>query len=158
MLSLSKWDRWTDADSCNGANTPCLDTYYLVYGMSIAYDYLFDTLSPADRETVRGAIVDKGLQLVYARTNDPHSFVQLPSRWPNAYAMTNAALGFGALAVWGDEPKAPIYLECSLSQLSRFLDEQAHGDGSLLEGFFFGAAAIEPIRAALSLAAARHRN
>ncbi len=145
MLSLSKWERWTDADACEGANTPCLDTYYLVYGMSIAYDYLFEALTPVERETVRGAIVSKGLQFIYARTNDSHSFVQLPSRWPNGYAMANSALGFGALAVWGDEPEAPVYLERSLSQISRFLDEQAHADGSLLEGFFYGAAAIEPI-------------
>lgn len=147
LLSLAQWERWYDTDACYGKDSPCLDTFYLTYGVSIAYDYLHSTLTPADRDAIRHALVEKGIQVVYRRTNDPVSFVQLPSRWPNGYAMDNAALGFGALAVWGEEPDAPMWLARAIDKVELFMREQANDDGSLLEGFFYGAASIDPIAA-----------
>ena len=145
MLSLCGWEQWTDPDLVSMNNNPCLDTFYITVGMSIAYDYLFPDLTTADRETVRRAIIEKGLRFTFRRRDDPTSFFQTPSRWPNGYAMVTAALGIGSLAVWGEETEIPPFLRCAIAKSEGFMREQARDDGALLEGFFYGAASVEPL-------------
>ena len=136
MVSICGWEQWTDPDLVSMNNNPCLDTFYITAGMSIAYDYLFSDLSTADRETVRRAIIEKGLRFTFRRRDDPTSFFQTPSRWPNGYAMVTAALGIGSLAVWGEETEIPQFLRCAIVKSEGFMREQARDDGALLEGFF----------------------
>ena len=54
MLSLCGWEQWTDPDLVSMNNSPCLDTFYIAVGMSIAYDYLFPDLSTADKRPYAG--------------------------------------------------------------------------------------------------------
>lgn len=145
MLSLCSWEQWTDPDLVSMNNSPCLDTFYIAVGMSIAYDYLFSDLSTADQETVRRAIIEKGLRFTFRRRDDPTSFFQAPSRWPNGFAMVTAALGVGSLAVWGEEPDIAPFLRCAIAKSEGFMREQARDDGALLEGFFYGAASVDPL-------------
>jgi len=145
MLGIAGWERWTDADSCTGGKDPCLDTYLLTFGMSIAYDYLYPQLSRSERRTIADAIASKGLRFIASRAAAADSFVSNPDRWPNGYAMVHAALGLGALAVRGEHPGAEAYLQLAVSTSRRFLDEFAHADGGLVEGFYYGAASLEPL-------------
>jgi dienelactone hydrolase len=145
MRGIAGWERWTDVDSCWNGKDPCLDTYLITFGMSIAYDYLYPYLSAAERRLIATAIVEKGLRSISLRTRADESFVSNPQRWPNGYAMVHAALGLGALAVRGEHAEADTHLERAVEMSRRFLDEFANADGGLIEGFYYGAASIEPL-------------
>lgn len=145
MLGIARWERWTDVDSCSKGIDPCLDTYLITFGMSIAYDYLYPNLSAADRRAIAAAIVEKGLRPVASRITADGSFVSDPQRWPNGNAMVHAALGLGALAVRGDHPEADAHLERAVRMSRRFLDEFANADGGMIEGFYYAAASMEPL-------------
>jgi hypothetical protein len=144
LLSISDLPAWTDPDYLGGVN-PCLDTFYITAGMAIAYDYLWSSLSADERGRIRRSIVEKGIGFIYSRADDPTSFVHSPSRWPNGHAMVIAALGIGALSVWGEEPKALDYLKLAVEKSTLFMTEEAKDDGALVEGFFYGAASIDPL-------------
>lgn len=145
MRGIAGWKSWTDVDSCTSGKDPCLDTYLITFGMSIAYDYLYPQLSAAERRLMAAAIVEKGLRFISSRSGAEESFVSNPERWPNGYAMVHAALGLGALAVRGEHPEAEEHLARALRTSRRFLDEFAHADGGLVEGFYYGAASMEPL-------------
>ena len=59
--------------------------------------------------------------------------------------MVTAALGIGSLAVWGEEPDIAPFLRCAIAKSEGFMREQARDDGALLEGFFYGAASVDPL-------------
>ncbi len=145
MLGIARWERWTDVDSCSNGKDPCLDTYLITFGMSIAYDYLYPHLSGDDRRTISNAIVEKGLRPIASRAGAEDSFVSHPQRWPNGCAMVSAALGLGALAVRGEHPEAGKHLDLAVRLSRLFLDEFGNADGGLVEGFYYGAASMEPL-------------
>ncbi len=145
MLGIAGWERWTDIDSCSNGKDPCLDTYLITFGMSIAYDYLHPHLNAADRRAISNAIVEKGLRPIASRAGAEDSFVSHPQRWPNGCAMVSAALGLGALAVRGEHPEAGKHLDLAVRLSRLFLDEFGNADGGLVEGFYYGAASMEPL-------------
>ncbi|MCE5307706.1 MAG: heparinase II/III family protein [Acidobacteriales bacterium] len=145
MLGIAQWERWTDIDSCSNGKDPCLDTYLITFGMSIAYDYLYPHLKAADRRAISNAIAEKGLRPIASRAGAEDSFVSSPQRWPNGCAMVSAALGLGALAVRGEHPEAGKHLDLAVRLSRRFLDEFGNADGGLVEGFYYGAASMEPL-------------
>ena len=69
-----------------------LDVAEMTAGMAIAYDWLFDDLTPGDRATVVGAIVDKGI----AQARHGHPTFKSRNNW-NQVCIGGMALG--ALAV-----------------------------------------------------------
>ncbi len=144
MRSIAALPAWTDPDYEAGVN-PCLDTFYITCGMSIAYDLLYDALPAAEREAVRDAILERGVRFTASRANDPTSFVNAPHRWPNGFAMVIAGMGTGALAVWGDAPGAADALRLAIERAGQFMTVEARPDGGLVEGFFYGAASVDPL-------------
>ena len=137
MMSICDWPQWTDPDYGNGKH-PCLDTRSLIFGVTLAYDYLYDDLSEADREKVRGAIVEKGCERVYPYTDVEKCFVADPNIWPNGFVIVNSAMGIGALTVMGEVEGVEKYLSKAIGNMELFFDEQGGQDGGLLEGFSYG--------------------
>ena len=137
MMSICDWPQWTDPDY-DGGKYPCLDTRSLIFGVTEAYDYLYEDLSEADRQTVRAAIVEKGCERVYPYTDQDNCFVADPNIWPNGFVIVNSAMGIGALTVMGEVDGVDEYLSKAIEKMNLFFDEQGGQDGGLLEGFSYG--------------------
>jgi len=140
MLAVADWPQWTDPDY---GELPCLDTQYLMRGMSAAYDLLYGDLKRGDRKKIRNAIVDKGLKFIYASGFKEDSYVMKPLLWPNGFAVINVAMGIGGLALLDEIDDAPAYVSESLAKMDRFWREAAGPDGGLVEGFGYGSFAID---------------
>lgn len=79
-----------------------LDTAEMTHGLAIAYDWLYDQWTPAQRKTIRTAIVHLGLQpgmKVYKSRSGWHKSVH------NWNQVCNGGLTAGALAVGDEEPE-----------------------------------------------------
>lgn len=74
-----------------------LDVAEMTAGMAMVYNWLYDDLSPADRLTLRTAIVEKGI----AQARHGHKTFQADNNW-NQVCIGGMALG--ALAVGSDQP------------------------------------------------------
>jgi hypothetical protein len=105
----------------------------MMFGAATGYDWLFDTLSPVERQAVAGAILAKGIRPGFAEfKNDP------PPRWThremNWNLVCNGALMIAALAVAeADWPTAArIFKLCRKSVLAGFAEYRP--DGGWVEG------------------------
>jgi len=81
-----------------------LDTAEMTAAVAIGYDWLYDALSPADRATIRQAIVDKGLTPGLASYQKKTSWGWFPRVSHNWNLVCNGGMVLGALAVAEDEP------------------------------------------------------
>lgn len=115
LLSVADWDAWTDPTYACGGFT-CLDTAHLTFGASMAFDLLYDRLTPAERTTVMDALENKGLIPLYkdARNKLDH----------NIQSLRAAALGSGAAVLLGHSPNANAYLTRAMNYYSWYLDER----------------------------------
>lgn len=76
-----------------------LDTAEMTLAMAIGYDWLYDQLSEAGRETIREAIVTKGVSLPFETRHK--GWVRANNNWGQ---VCHGGLTAGALAVLEDEP------------------------------------------------------
>ncbi len=79
-----------------------LDTAEMTHGLGIAYDWLYDQWTPSQRQTIRTAIVQMGLQpgmKVYSSRSGWHTAVH------NWNQVCNGGLTVGALAIGDEEPE-----------------------------------------------------
>jgi hypothetical protein len=78
-----------------------LDTAEMTNALGLGYDWLFAYLSPQDRATIRGAIVEKGLK---SGLKDYAQEIRWTVRENNWNQVCNGGLTIGALAVADEEP------------------------------------------------------
>jgi len=78
-----------------------LDVAEMTHAFAIGYDWLYPGLAAADRDWIREALVEKGLNPAAAAYREPASWVSAPHHW-NLVCNTGAALG--ALAVADEQP------------------------------------------------------
>ncbi len=104
---------------------------HLLYGMGVAYDLLYNDLTPSERERYRNKIARQG-HLLYAY------FAPRPGRsW--AYSQNHtfipmAGLGVAAYAVYGEVPEAKEWAALARAIYSRVLATYSR-DGYYYEGF-----------------------
>ena len=91
MLAVSAFSDWNPSHF--------LDVAEMTMAVSIGYDWLYGGLSVTDRNTIKTAIVEKGLK---------PSLLPENSGWVKAYhnwnQVCNAGMTYGAIAVFEDEP------------------------------------------------------
>ena len=92
MLAVASFDDWNPSHF--------LDVAEATTAMAIGYDWLYADLSPTDRQTIREAIVEKGLRASF--TPKPQWWINAPINWNQ---VCNGGLTMGALAVAEDEPE-----------------------------------------------------
>jgi len=108
-----------------------LDTAEATLGMACGYDWLYDRLTPADREAFASAIVEKGLR---ASIESPSRYLGWVKGTNNWNQVGHGAMVAGALAVAEVEP------ELARRVVQRALDELHHSaeaydpDGAFPEG------------------------
>ncbi|QOV89295.1 heparinase II/III domain-containing protein [Humisphaera borealis] len=109
-----------------------LDTAEMTFAMAIAYDWLFDTWTPAQRATLRGAILKLGLEPALKIYRAPSGgFARMEHNWNQ---VCNGGILTGALAISEDEPAvAGEILERAIASLplamEHFAPDGAWGEG-----------------------------
>ena len=91
MLAASAFPDWNPSHF--------LDVGEMTMALAIGYDWLYDRMTPAERETVARAIIDKGLKP--AGNKADAWFYRNENNWNS---VCNAGMVYGALAVWEEDP------------------------------------------------------
>jgi len=108
-----------------------LDTAEMTHALAIGYDWLYDFLSPEQRETIRRAIVEKGLrpaQSIYERGG-----WWAKSRY-NWNQVCNGGIALGALAIAEDEPELAAWIVHHALQSVQVAMTSFAPDGAWAEG------------------------
>ncbi|GAB6167140.1 hypothetical protein JCM19992_31400 [Thermostilla marina] len=84
-----------------------LDTAEMTNALAIGYDWLYDVLTPEQRETIRKAIVEKGLLEARKIYEKKSWWTQTAYNWNQ---VCNGGIGNGALAIADEEPELAAYI------------------------------------------------
>jgi hypothetical protein len=108
-----------------------LDTAEMTHAFAIAYDWFYDSWTPAQRALLRQAMVEKGLKPALGLYRARGWWTQARHNWNQ---VCNGGIGMGALALGEDEPGlAGEILEAALNSLQLAMAEFAP-DGAWKEG------------------------
>ena len=134
LLAPVGWQYWGDD---TGYGDRGLGFHHLLLGSAIAYDWVYNDLSPADRTAI-GSNLARRAQESFEATNSAKS--QWNNWWRQAYiqnfSWTNySALGVAALVLDGEDPRAPEWLDRATTMISRdMVIVGGISDGSWHEG------------------------
>jgi hypothetical protein len=108
-----------------------LDTAEMTTALAIGYDWLYHGLEAAQRQTLRKAMVQHGLEPGLACYRKGHWWVNGHNNWNQ---VCNAGMTFGALALWEVEPDlAPQIVDFACKSLPRGM-QPYQPDGAYPEG------------------------
>jgi hypothetical protein len=92
-----------------------LDTAEMTFAIALGYDWLFAELSPADRELLETAIIEKGLKASFPASGPAYGWVNANNNWTQ---VCHAGLIAGAIAIGPRDPElATRVLERALANL-----------------------------------------
>lgn len=123
-LALAGWDTWTQPGVGVYTNR---ETAHISLGVSLVYDTLYDTLTPAERTALENALETKGLFPLYIDSIDRSN--------SNIQAVRAVALGVGGAALLGRSPNADRYLTRAYDYYDWYADT-LFGSGEQ-EGLFY---------------------
>jgi len=122
MLAVSAFSDWNPSHF--------LDVAEMTMGLAIGYDWLHEKLSPVSRNTIKEAIVGKGLRPSFQSSNN--WWVKSSNNWNQ---VCNAGMAFGALAVYEDEKElATQVFERAVTSIL-LPAEEYNPDGAYPEGY-----------------------
>ncbi len=108
-----------------------LDVAEMSHALAIGYDWLYDALSDGERQTIKGALVEKGLRAAEQAYRNKAWWWEDRFNWNN---VCNGGVATGALAVAEDEPALSRFLLVrALSGLPKALASYGP-DGAWAEG------------------------
>ncbi len=135
MVTYAGWARW-DVDEQRD-----LGLAHMILGSALAYDWLYDQLSEAERQLIRQSLMTRADAMFEASTGayeDGWRNWWRRSYWQNHHWTNHAALGIAALALWEEAAQAGDWLSQASEQMVRvqyILD--GIGDGSWHEGILY---------------------
>ena len=106
-----------------------LDVGEMTMALAIGYDWLYDRLSPASRETIRTAILEKGLKA--SLDEEDAWFLKAEHNWNQ---VCNGGMLYGALAVLDTDREFALAIINRSIQTIRKAMEQYAPDGAYPEG------------------------
>jgi len=122
MLAISAFSDWNPSHF--------LDVGEMTMAMAIGYDWLFDKLSPATRETVKSAILLKGIDPSLSSRHN--GWLRATHNWNQ---VCNAGMTYGALALYEDMPElAKTIIDRAVESIRLPMIEYAP-DGAYPEGY-----------------------
>lgn len=118
LLTFAGWQQWGEN------NWRDLGHAHMLMGNSLAYDWLYSRLTPAEREEVRISLGNWAEKLYEASSSDVY-VDEWQNWWRKAYvqnhhAIVNSALGMAGLALLGEDERADKWVAHAAEQLSRF--------------------------------------
>ncbi len=121
MLAVAAYKDWNPSHF--------LDVAEMTVAMALGYDWLYGQMTPPQRDSVRNAIIGKGLSM--AQMPQYNAFYRMASNWNQ---VCNAGMAMGALAVWEDNPGQSSELlgkclETNGKSLDRYSPEGAYPEG-----------------------------
>ncbi len=121
MLAVAAFSDWNPSHF--------LDVAEMTFGMAVGYDWLYDELSGESRQTIREAIVQKGVQLPF--TSRHKGWVRARNNWGQ---VCHGGLTAGALAILEDEPELAAKTVLNAVQNVRFSTDAYAPNGGYPEG------------------------
>ncbi len=123
LRAVSKFPDWNPSHF--------LDTAEMTHAFAIAYDWLYNVLSPEEREWIRKAIVEKGLDPALEIYENRRSWTRVSHNWNQ---VCNGGITLGALAIAEDEPaRSESVMRSALESIPRAMRSYAP-DGGWNEG------------------------
>ena len=138
LAAFAAWPVW-GADAMLGDRD--LSLGYMLRGCAMAYDWLYDSLSAADRAAIRNALV-KHSQEMYEAASGPYN-AAWGNWWPESYGQNhwdnnNTALGIAALVLDGECDSGATWLSHVIAEMRRDSFDLANiGDGTWHEGCLY---------------------
>ncbi len=106
-----------------------LRTSAMCLSVATAYDWVYSEMAPEERDTIRTALIEKGILPLLSDWCLPGSRIHaLDSMGHNWWAVCLSGAGVGALAVLDEDPRARGWVR----DVSRSLREWLHYDGNAL--------------------------
>lgn len=130
LLTYASWSDWDNGETA-AQGGPDLNEAHMLLGASVAYDWIYQTLSGADRATIASKL---GLEAQKVAAYLPGAW------WVDQYLQNHnwidtAGLGMAALALAGEDARAAGWLSLAQTNLQRLqLSVGAIPDGSWHEG------------------------
>jgi len=110
LLQAIQMPSWHDGNRSDRASFPWhsgLRTSELCMTVATAYDWIYPLLSESERETVRSALIEKGILPLIQDWSQPGSRIHtLDSMGHNWWAVCLAGAGVGVLSVMDEDPRA----------------------------------------------------
>ncbi len=130
LLTASAFPTWHDENSF-------LDTAEMTHAVALGYDWLYRDLNDADRATIRGAILTKGLQPGLACYRKEAKASWWTGSNHNWNTVCNGGMITGALAVASDDPAtAATVLDFAIASLRHSVPTY-DPDGAWMEGPYY---------------------
>ena len=124
MLAVSAFSDWNPSHF--------LDVAEMTMGVSIGYDWLFNSLSGQSREIIKNAILKKGIDP--SLSSDNNGFVKWSHNWNQ---VCNAGITYGSLAVYEDMPELSRMLIDRAVESIRLPMHEYAPDGTYPEGYMY---------------------
>jgi hypothetical protein len=116
LLTYAAWDQWGEE------NWRDLGHAHMLLGNATAYDWLYDILTPAERQTVRESLAGWAHKMHEASTEPYQSSWNnwwRKSYMQNHYWINHSALGMAGLALLSEDERAQTWIDQASSRMSR---------------------------------------
>lgn len=133
LLTFAGWQQWGEA------NQRSLGLAHMLMGNALAYDWLYNQLTPDERQTVRQSLAGWS-QKLYEASTKVETVTAWNNWWRDAYAQNHystihSALGMAGLALLNDDDRAPGWVSYAADRLTRVQSLQnGIDDGTWHEG------------------------
>lgn len=125
MLAVSRFSDWNPSHF--------LDVAEMTMAVAIGYDWLYNDLPVATRETLRFTLAEKGIKPSFDSKNN--RFVTSEHNWNQ---VCNSGMVFGALAIAEDEPElAQNVINRALQSVPKAMNASYKPDGAYPEGYAY---------------------
>jgi len=117
LLTYAAWEQWGED------NHRDLGHAHMLLGNAIAYDWLYNTLTPAERQTVRESLASWAQKMCEA--SSAGFYLEEWANWwrksylQNHFWINHGALGMAGLALLGEDDRAQTWIDQASSKLSR---------------------------------------
>jgi hypothetical protein len=135
--AAASWPEWGVGEFKNND----LGAAHLLYGLALAYDWLYAELTPSDRTLIRDKLVRQAT-LMYRAASTPHATWWNISWRQNHLWINYAALGVAGLALMDEVPQAERWVRAALGAF-QYIAAQLPADGSYHEGVGYWRYAVE---------------
>jgi len=120
LLTYASWDQWGE----DGGKRD-LGHAHMLLGNALAYDWIYNYLTPTEQQTVRDSLADWAQKMYEASSGSKNS--EWSNWWSksymqNHYATTHSALGVAGLALLGEDDRAQTWIDQASGQLGRLHD------------------------------------